>query len=46
MLKKTLLSLLVSLCMLSPLNAVAAKDNAVTVKVTPVKVGAHSYYVQ
>lgn len=46
MLKKLLLSLLISLCMLSPLAAMAAKDNAVTVKVTPVKVGAHSYYVQ
>lgn len=33
------------LFLLLPLTALAA-DNAATVKVTPVKVGAHSYYVQ
>ena len=28
------------------LIAVAAQDNAVTVPVTPIKVGAHAYYIQ
>ena len=46
MLKKTLLSLLVPFFILTPLHAVAANDNSASVKVKPIKVGAHSYYVQ
>lgn len=42
MLKKLLLPLL----MLLPLTAAAANDNAASVKVKPVKVGAHAYYVE
>lgn len=42
MLKKLALLLLVTL----PLATLAASDNAATVKVIPVKVGKHSYYVQ
>lgn len=43
MLKKLLLCLLLPLF---TLPALAASENAATVKVTPIKVGKHSYYVQ
>ncbi len=46
MLKKLSRASLLSVLALWALVTAAAEDNAVTVAVTPVKVGAHSYYVQ